>query len=312
MRSALVILLLLVAWSGAAAFDSGRAAFNMTVNGLPIPYRVFAVYVMPGETLDIRVRGDAGKNATLTTGERVASAATGAFRWTVRATPGVEELVVASGDERIRLNVFAMHPASGARDGQLNGFRIGQYPATPLRGDPIYLPPKGYVELNEQTASLELSPHFRLSQFPSKQAPDAYPKFLVLRETLLLKLELLLEDVNRRGIAAETLTVMSGYRTPYYNAAIGNVQYSRHVYGGAADIYIDVSPVDDVMDDLNGDGKSNYVDAQVLYGWANALFRQPQNSHLAGGLGVYERNPAHGPFLHMDARGQRARWGLVP
>jgi Peptidase M15 len=312
MRPLLAALLLSLPWAGAAAFDSGRATFSITVNGLSIPYRVFAVYTMPGSTLEIRVPGAAGKDAAITGDSRTAASESGTFRWTVRTSPGVEQLVVSSGAERVRLNIFVMRPANSVRDGYLNGFRIGQYPAKPLHGNPVYLPPKGYVELNQETASLELSPHFSLSQFPSKQVPDEFPKYLVLRETLLIKLELLLEEINRRGIEADTLTIMSGYRTPYYNAAIGNVQYSRHVYGGAADIYVDVSPVDDVMDDLNGDGKSNYVDAQLLYTWANALFREPQNSHLAGGLGVYERNPAHGPFLHMDARGQRARWGIMP
>ena len=52
---------------------------------------------------------------------------------------------------------------------------------------------------------------------------------------------------------------MSGYRPPF--SAIGNVQYSRHVWGGAADFYIDQSPKDGVMDDLNKDGVVNREDA---------------------------------------------------
>jgi len=27
-----------------------------------------------------------------------------------------------------------------------------------------------------------------------------------------------------------------------------------------------------------------------------------------GGLSIYRRNAVHGPFVHLDARGQRARW----
>ena len=30
----------------------------------------------------------------------------------------------------------------------------------------------------------------------------------------------------------------------------GNVKYSRHVYGGAADIFIDENPKDEMMDDF--------------------------------------------------------------
>lgn len=57
---------------------------------------------------------------------------------------------------------------------------------------------------------------------------------------------------------------MSGYRTPYYNRSIGNeTRYSRHVYGDAADIYVDDDD-DGIMDDLDGDGKSTLDDARTL------------------------------------------------
>jgi hypothetical protein len=28
----------------------------------------------------------------------------------------------------------------------------------------------------------------------------------------------------------------------------------------------------------------------------------------AGGMSIYRRNPVHGPFVHVDTRGYRARW----
>lgn len=55
-------------------------------------------------------------------------------------------------------------------------------------------------------------------------------------------LEFILEKVNAQGYRWETFCVMSGYRTPYYNKAIGNVRYSRHLWGDAADIFIDENP----------------------------------------------------------------------
>ena len=45
---------------------------------------------------------------------------------------------------------------------------------------------------------------------------------------------------------------------------------------------------------------------------ADELFARAQHAHLRGGLGVYRSTAAHGPFLHVDARGVRARWGLLP
>jgi hypothetical protein len=55
------------------------------------------------------------------------------------------------------------------------------------------------------------------------------------------------------------------------------------------------------MDDLNGDGRSDAGDAEVLY----RLFEEPQST---GGLGKYRETRAHGPFVHVDIRDRRARW----
>lgn len=291
----------------ALAFDSGRASFSVEINDdLVIPYRVFAVYVLPGERLQLSADG---ATATANRGTLTAAAA-GEWHWTAPAAPGVAELVLERAGDRIQLNALILHPAGRIEDGRLNGYTIGSYPA-PLRGDPVYTAPDGFFELNETTIDIAVSPHFRLGQFPSKQSTDL-PKYLVLREHLLLKLELLLEHVNGKGIEADSFTVMSGFRTPVYNRAIGNGQHSRHIYGGAADIYVDVAPRDDIMDDLNRDGVNDYRDAQFLYRLADELFGRRENTYLRGGLGVYRANPAHGPFLHVDARGFRARWGLLP
>lgn len=297
----------------AQAFDPGRATFSVLVGELVIPYRVFAIYVLPEETIDVGIaaRSTPGEPTLKADTGRIVSAESAHWRWQAPGRPGPASIEVGSGDERILLNVIVMHPASSVSSGRINGYRLGDYPAEPLDGNPIYDPPDGFIELNESNAALQLSPHFRLSQFPSKQSQD-FSKYLVLREQLLLKLELLLERLNERGIEADTLTIMSGYRTPFYNAAIGNVPYSRHVYGGAVDIYVDVAPHDDYMDDLNRDGKLDYHDAQWLYRLAQELFDEESQHSLQGGLGVYAKTSAHGPFVHMDARAKIARWGLLP
>ena len=82
----------------------------------------------------------------------------------------------------------------------------------------------------------------------------------MLKERLPLKLEAVLERVNALGFKADTLHVMSAYRTPYYNHAIGDVKYSMHQWGSAADIYIDPHKKNR-MEDLNRDGR---VDIQRL------------------------------------------------
>lgn len=307
-RGFFLMIMLGAGWAASAdEWESGRAGFQITVNGeLAIPYRVFSVFAVPREQIRF-----AAPNIHATSEDgSIRETMRGVWQWTAPEKPGITELEFQSGDDVIRINAFTLIPSNLADDGALQSFRIGYYPA-PLEDSPIYSAPDGFIALDDSTAGLQLSPHFSIQQFPSKQS-GGYPKFLVLRESLLLKLEMLLERVNERGISASTFTVMSGFRTPAYNQAIGNVQHSRHIYGGAADIYIDEAPHDGVMDDINGDGELNYADAQLLYLIADELFAEDGNALLRGGLGVYRSTATHGPFIHIDARGRPARWGLIP
>jgi len=164
------------------------------------------------------------------------------------------------------------------------------------------------VEVTKENEETLIAPHFKLKQFLCKQEGD-YPKYLVLQERLLVKLELILERVNRKGYYCETFAIMSGYRTPYYNEVIGNVKYSRHLWGGAADIFIDENPKDGMMDDINRDGKMDYRDAAILYDITDELYGKSWYRPFVGGLAQYKKTYSHGPFVHVDVRGFRARWG---
>ena len=161
--------------------------------------------------------------------------------------------------------------------------------------------------MTPEIEATHVSPHFTLGEFVCKQEAE-YPRCVVLRERLLLKLEYLLEQANESGYRCEGFVVMSGYRTPHYNAAIDNVRYSRHLWGDAADIYIDENPKDGVMDDLNRDGHIDERDAAVLYDLIESLTGDESYARFEGGLGSYGSTPAHGPFVHVDARGFKARW----
>ena len=63
------------------------------------------------------------------------------------------------------------------------------------------------------------------------------------------------------------MAVMSGFRTPQYNATGGDTtgrdELSRHMFGDASDVFVD-NDGDGRMDDLNGDGRIDYRDAQVI------------------------------------------------
>jgi hypothetical protein len=297
---------LLVAPAG-WGWDDRRLSVPLVVDERTIPYPEFAIYVMPGQKFHLHFR-DALLGGTIDflgvtrpVGQEMLQAP---------AEPGLYPLHVtnAASGERAQLNVFVMVPADAVDEqGVLNGYRIGSYPLQPFRKLDIYLPPKGFIELTSDNARTRVSPNFTLQQFASKQEGE-YPKYLVLRANLLLKLENILATLNRSGRKTGGLVIMSGYRTPWYNRTIGNVPYSRHLWGGAADLYIDEHPVDGRMDDLNGDGVSNREDARWLAAFINEMSMRGDFGPRVGGLGMYGASSAHGPFVHIDVRGQRARW----
>ncbi len=291
----------------ALAWDSTRLTEPVMINGNIIPYPVFAIFVMPGSPISAGFV-DASGGAKITFGGReVDPSGPGLF---APNEPGLEVLELRNTvtGETCRIHVFTLVPARRVgRDGVLNGYRIGAYPKEPLRGLDIYLPPQGFVEVTEENADVRVSPNFTLGQFVAKQA-SGYPMYQVLRSSLLLKLENILRSLNEAGHATDGLVIMSGYRTPFYNRSIGNVQYSRHVWGGAADIYIDDSPRDGRMDDLNGDGRVDRADARWFANFVEGMSRKGAFGPRIGGIGVYGSTSAHGPFIHVDVRGTRARW----
>jgi hypothetical protein len=297
--------------TGPAPFDAGTVPYEVGFNGKRVNWREFAFFVLPEDQRKLKVhlptdhetivRFSAGEH------ERLES---GLWQWQAPSQPGLVQIdIEPAALPAMRLNVLVMVPSAAVGSGSLNGYRIGEYPEKPLRGNPIYLPPPGLIEVHPQMVDLALSPHFTLGQFLCKQQPDHWPKYMVLREALIAKLEIILAEVNRRGIRTDTFTIMSGYRTPWYNQTIGNGRYSRHVWGGAADIFIDRNG-NGRMDDLNGDGRSGLADAQVLLDIIEDIYQTRRHQRLHGGLGLYGPRPHRGPFVHVDARGFEARWTL--
>ena len=61
------------------------------------------------------------------------------------------------------------------------------------------------------------------------------------------------------------------------------------------------------MSDLDGNGRTDIRDAKLLATAADRVERE--HPDLVGGIGVYPATSAHGPFVHIDVRGTRARWG---
>jgi hypothetical protein len=296
----------------AFGFSPQRAGFSVKFKEEVSPYRVIGIFVLPDEVLRLNiVETDGEKGYILRTSvNQWTQLGTNQWHWRAPKEPGLHpiKIIQSDSDDSITLNVFVMVPYSQMKGEYLNGYHIGKYPTIPFNQLPIYKPPSGFIEVTEENQETRLSPHFKLKQFLTKQK-GGYPKYVVLRERLLLNLEMILERVNERGYKASTFNILSGYRTPNYNKLIGNVKYSRHVWGGAADIFIDENPGDGMMDDLNRDGKINYQDAAILYDIIDEMYGRPWYKPFIGGLGMYEKTASHGPFVHVDVRGFRARWG---
>ncbi len=297
--------------SAALAFDAGRLPFSLEVDGAPVPYRRLAHTALPGTTKTLRVAGAPLAVVTASAGV-LARAGTDSWRWTAPETPGLVHLGVrVPGHEtRASLPVFVLVPRDRIEGGRLGDYRIGQYPTERFRGLAAYDPPHGFIEVTEANRDTAVSPHFDLAQFLCKQQ-GGFPQYLALQPGLIQGLERVLERVNAHGIDASTLFVMSGYRTPHYNRAIGNGTFSRHIFGDAADIFVDESPRDGRMDDLDGNGHSDVGDAELL----SRIVAEVAGSRDAhgdadwrGGIGIYRPASHRGAFVHFDLRGYLARW----
>lgn len=225
------------------------------------------------------------------------------------ATPGVHRLA-ASSMHGESLVVVTLEPFAVQQRSLVNGYRVGQWPRNVISsGDARYDRPAGYITVTPENESTAVSKRFRLRDFLTHDQAAVWPKVLVLQTALLDKLELVGDQLHADGLPS-ALHIMSGFRTPQYNARGvgakgGRATQSRHMFGDAADVIVDANG-DGRMDDLNGDGRITIRDARVLLAAAEGIERK--HPELVGGLSAYPATSAHGPFVHIDARGVRARW----
>jgi len=208
-------------------------------------------------------------------------------------------------------SVVSLVPFSEKQNGRIGGYFIGNWPFE--RGGkpktPAYANPNGFIEVTPQNEDTPVSEHFKLRDFITKGQENVWPKYMLLNPKLLDKLELTIQELQAMGHPVRHVTIMSGFRTPNYNYTGGNTEgranLSRHMYGDASDIFVD-NDGNGVMDDLNGDGRVDIHDAEVILQAVERVERA--HPELVGGVGVYSACCGHGPFTHIDVRGYRARW----
>ena len=232
---------------------------------------------------------------------------------------GIWKLAVALGNAIRPISDFSListRPRTDKQNGRVGLYYLGNWPgetgpvSAPKKAPPDrYRPPSGFIEVTQQNADTRISDHFKLRDFLTHDQMNVWPKYLVIEMRNVDKLELVLTDLAAHGVNVNGVHVMSGFRTPQYNKSGGKTGgragLSRHMYGDAADIFID-SDGNGAMDDLNHDGRVDINDARVILQAEDRV--EAAHPELVGGGGVYPAASGHGPFIHIDSRGYRARW----
>ena len=251
------------------------------------------------------------KDAALEALLQRARGASGKLRVTTPLPAEVQQAMSAVKE----ITQITLTPFGEKQRGRIGSYLIGSWPAERGARGPRKAPkdryanPRGFIRVTPENQTTAVSEHFQLGDFLTKGQQNVWPKYLVLELRLVDKLELVMSDLQSRGINTRGVTVMSGFRTPSYNAGGGNTagraDLSRHMYGDAADIFID-NDGNGSMDDLNKDGRVDARDARLIEEAVNRVERTQPG--LIGGTGVYVACCGHGPFIHIDTRGYRARW----
>jgi hypothetical protein len=228
--------------------------------------------------------------------------------------PGMYKLAVEMGKATQAiddLRVITLVPFSEKKNDRIGLYYLGRWPYE-KGGRPrsaAYANPSGFVEVTRENRTTPVSEHFKLGDFITKDQFEVWPKYVLLDPRLLDKLELTIGELQARGVDVRHVQVMSGFRTPGYNESGGNTagraDLSRHMYGDAADVFVD-NDRNGTMDDINRDGRVDTKDAEVLRDAAAKI--EARYPALVGGIGVYKACCGHGPFTHVDVRGYRARW----
>ena len=221
--------------------------------------------------------------------------------------PGLYDAGVSASDGS-PVVLLSMVPFGAKRGSQLGKYRIGRWPQELAGSAYSYARPDGFIKVTKENVNTPVSRRFRLGDFLTHDQSDVWPKYLVLKTSLIDKLELIGDALLLAG-RSDSVKILSGFRTPEYNAkgvgTGGRASDSRHMYGDAADIFVDGNG-NGTMDDLNRDGLVSIDDAR----WLADLVERVEKQHptLVGGLSAYPANFEHGPFVHTDCRGHAARW----
>jgi len=290
----------------AAIADAGsRLSANPSLNAFGASRQVRLRFALPNDDIEfpVEVSGDPSSltyewvPVRDTVADTEARAVSGSS-FITPSRPGFYRLALVRGSDRQIIpepTLAVMVPFEEKTGSRLNGYKIGTYLAEKF-GHHDH--PAGFLEVHPSDVGLRVSTHLRLGDFITHdQQADVWPKYVALNPRLLDKLELILADVGGASRPELEIDVHSGFRSPDHNREVRRAASdSRHQYGDAADIQIDV----------NGDGKITMTDEiRVMLAVERVEEAHPD---LVGGLGIYTSRRYRTPYLHIDTRGKRSRW----
>lgn len=123
---------------------------------------------------------------------------------------------------------------------------------------------------------MQVTKNFKLSEL---EFSDPIPAEKIVNAIELLQNLQIIRDHFQKPIV-----IISGYRSPERNAAVGGADKSQHLEAKAADIKIAGVPTEEIY---------NRIDKLIS-----------QGKIKQGGLGKYIKSG----FVHYDVRGTKARW----
>jgi hypothetical protein len=219
----------------------------------------------------------------------------------------------AGQDRDLEIACLVGYPSAMLRSGYLNDFELGEYPDPSDKQNPrLYEPPAYFYYLDGSVLGRYISEDIRLGDLGyDGRAP--LPQYFALDYELVKKLEVLKDELTRLGLPSRYHFIGGGFISPKSNvertsrnsAAANN---SRHMWGEAVDFIIDESPRDEIMDDMNQDGRVDVRDALLVRDIVTEL--EESGRVKPGGFGVYAPPRNSQIQMHVDVRGFPTRWGV--
>ena len=295
-------------------------------DGTPLAVRVADAALLaaaPGAIVDIILPPDSV--AVLENGRELP----GSFRAAAPANPGPGflsfTLISEDAEIPIRLSLYAVHTARTQASGRPAGTilsveneELGLYrrpedsPTEKVKGNVAsYVPPRLFLRITPETEDLAVWPGVRLRDLvvPTENTGERHTSLVPVNYPMWRAIGTIRRALEEQGIPADAMKLLSVFRTPPYNRAVGSGVYGRHVYGDAFDFYVDTTG-DGMMDNLTGSGKAgDRADALWLVGLVEEL--QGAGRLPPGGVGAYTfSGGARRASVHVDLRGHRATWGF--